>query len=127
MSNSSTYLIVSYQKHGSHDKNEASTAKFESSPDLLTGIKEFLTRINFHKCRDRSGLWGKKAPFKGKIKSTFLAKKKKKKSTFGAEKKHLVNIILLTKSNKKVLTIKLFSLFFICMINVSQGKVPSTL
>ena len=43
----------------------------------------------------------KKAPFQGK-KSTFLAKKvpiSQTKSTFGAEKKHLVNIILLTKSN----------------------------
>ena len=43
----------------------------------------------------------KKTPFQGK-KSTFLANKAhilQTKSNFGAEKKHLVNIILLTKSN----------------------------
>ena len=55
-------------------------------------------------------------------KSTHFAKK----STFGVGKKHLVNIISLTKSNKKVLKIKLFSLFFICVI-VSQGNVPHTM
>ena len=62
-------------------------------------------------CRDHSGLWQKKKHLKkstlpGK-KSTFLAKKApilQTKSTFGAEKKHLVNIILLTKSNKEVST-----------------------
>ena len=44
----------------------------------------------------------KKAPFQGK-KSTFLAIKapiSQTKSTFGAEKKHLVNIILLTKKQQ---------------------------
>ena len=37
-------------------------------------------------------------------------------------KKHLVNIILLTKCNKKVLTIKLFSLFFIYMIKFLRTR-----
>ena len=56
-----------------------------------------------------SGLWQKKALKKHpRKKSTFLAKKaliSHTKSTFGADKKHLVNITLLTKSNKKVLTL----------------------
>ena len=53
----------------------------------------------------------KKAP---KEKKHIFSKKKKKKHPFHkkhfwSRKKHLVNIILLTKSNKKVLAIKLFS------------------
>ena len=77
--------------------------------------------------RDRSGLWQKKAlkkvPFQGK-KSTFLAKKTpiSQKKHFWSRKKQLVNIILLTKSNKKVLTIKLFSLFFICVIKFLRAR-----
>ena len=52
-------------------------------------------------------------------KSTFLANKapiSQTKSTSGAEKKHLVNIILLTKSNKKVLTIKLQISEWCCIV-----------
>ena len=66
----------------------------------------------------------KKAPFQGK-KSTFLAKKApilQKKKHFWSRKKHVVNIILLTKSNKKVLTIKLFNLFFICVIKFLRAR-----
>ena len=74
----------------------------------------------YQEYRDHSGLWQKKhltkVPFQGR-KSTFLAKKH-----FQSRKKHLVNIILLTKSNRKVLTIKLFSLVFICMIKFLRAR-----
>ena len=63
------------------------------------------------------------------LKKSTLPRKKKhissKKSTHFTKKKqlkkHLVNIIL-TKSNKKILTIKLFSFFFICVIKFLRAR-----
>ena len=52
----------------------------------------------------------------------FCKNKKQKKQHFWSRKRHFVNIILLTKRKKKVLTIKLFGFFFICMIKFLRTR-----
>ena len=67
----------------------------------------------------------KKAPLAREKKHIFSKKKKKKKAPFCKQKallECLVNINLLIKTNKKVLTIKLFNLFFICIIKFLRAR-----
>ena len=74
---------------------------------LATRLSTVLLRSYIHHSMVQGSQWtlAKKSTLKkhpSREKSTFLAKKapiSQTKSTFGAEKKHLVNIILSTKSN----------------------------
>ena len=78
-------------------------------------------------CRDHSGLWQKKAlkiKHPSKEKKHILAKKApilQTESTFGAEKALSKHYFINTK-NKRVLTITLFSLFFICIIKFLRAR-----